>query len=83
MHSALLRTNAARIRLFATARRKSGYLSYEVVCDVNDCAPLRGGGSADPAARASLYYCTAWVFGYATYRFVSVRRSLILIIRRS
>lgn len=48
-----------------------------------DCAPLRGGGSANQTVRASLYYCTARVFGYATYRYVSVRRNLNLIIRRS
>ena len=50
--------------------------------DVNGRAPLRGGGSANQTVRASLYYCTARVFGYAEYRFVAVRRSLNLIIRR-
>ena len=62
MHGALLRASAVRIRLLATARRKSGCLRYKAVRDVNGCAPLRGGGSVNPTVRASLYYCTARVW---------------------
>nr|DAP40968.1 MAG TPA: hypothetical protein [Inoviridae sp.] len=52
---ALLRASAVRIRLLATARRKSGYFRYAAVLDVNGCAPLRGGGSVNQTVSTSLY----------------------------
>ena len=67
----------------ATARRRSGYLRYEAVRDIN-LAALRYAAEAVRIRLFAIRYTTARRgFGYATYRFVSVRRNLNLIIRRS
>ena len=58
MHGALLRTNAVRIRLLATARRKSGYLRYAAVRDVNLTA-LRYVAEAVRLRLFALRYTTA------------------------
>ena len=71
MHGALLRANAVRTRhLYYKAR------------DVNGC--LRYAAEAVRIRLFALRYTAARrAFSYATYRFVSVRRNLNLIIRRS
>ena len=82
MHGALLRTNAVRIRLLATARRKSGYLRYAAVRDVNLTALRYAPSVMRIGLLAFCHTAMRRRFSCAAYRFVAVRRSLNLTIRR-